>query len=274
MADHFEITGRRPRGHNVAINRKCIFQRPPRHKVADFLSGIRHASHPKQMALLANAVPRRRLQLRWIHDRLRARVGQVLFHRPMAAFARNRLRREHRRAVFIQRPRNMQRISGVAQQAFFRDRPREIRIGLILISRRKIVSPPAFVVGHRRLKQMSADIHQIPARMFARANHKIDAVFALVAAIFPALVKSRRRGMHGDGAAMRRRCPVRLVPRAPQGVRHRRARKSLYLAGMAHHAAMRARGFLHLHLFRDYFCLRFRATGFLRTRQGNPTESQ
>ena len=85
----------------------------------------------------------------------------------------------------------MQRRSRMAKNTFFGDRPREIRLNLIFISRRKIIGLTAPVVSDRRLEEMSANLYQISAGVFARANHIVNAILRFLAAIFPTLPEPR-----------------------------------------------------------------------------------
>ena len=213
MADYFEIADWRARRHNVAINRIRIFQLSPGNKVAELFSWVWNPRHSKQMALLANAVARGRLQFRWIHDRSRARIGEVLFHRAMAAFASDRLRGKYRRPILIQSARDMQRMFRNGTASILRDRAREIRIGLILIARCKIVSLPAFVICDRRL-EINVRRYRPDTRSRVRPSQSHNRRGTRsYRRHFPNSEKSRRRRMHGDRAAVRRHCPVWLAPR-------------------------------------------------------------
>src|SRR5208282_962134 len=152
VADDFEFAGVRTRSRNVDVGCENIFQRPPRPKVAKLLPWIEYPAYSQQMALFADAIPRRRRELRGIDDRPSARIAEMFFGRSMAPLASDAFRGEHRGAIPIRCTGDMQGSSRVAKKASFRDGPREIWIGQSLVSRRQIVSLPALVVSHRRLK--------------------------------------------------------------------------------------------------------------------------
>jgi hypothetical protein len=81
----------------------------------------------------------------------------------------------------------VQRGAGMAEHAFFADRASEIGIGLIFVAGREILGLAAFVIRDRRLEEVAADIYQITAGVIAEADDSVNAVFALVTAIFPTL---------------------------------------------------------------------------------------
>ncbi len=75
----------------------------------------------------------------------------------------------------------------MTKDTFIADRAREIGIGLIFVAGREIIRLAALVISNRRLKQVTADVHQISAGVISGADHPVNAVFTLVPAIFPAL---------------------------------------------------------------------------------------
>src|SRR5262249_19852256 len=113
------------------------------------------------MTLLANTVASGALQFRRIDDRSRTRIRKMPFRRDVAPLASDALDRECRGPVLIQRPRDMQRGSRVAENALFADRTREIGIRLIFIAGREIVGLATLVVRDRRLKKMPSEIDKI-----------------------------------------------------------------------------------------------------------------
>src|ERR1700722_11532608 len=102
MTDHFETTGRRAWRQGIAIDGECVFQSTPGGEITKFLSGIGDARNSEQVTLLADAVARRELELRRIHDRARAWIGEVPFYRTVATFAGDRLCGENRRPILIE----------------------------------------------------------------------------------------------------------------------------------------------------------------------------
>ena len=92
----------------------------------------------------------------------------------------------------------MQRVARMAEHAFFADGPREIGIRLIFVAGREIVGLAGLVIRDGRLEKMAADIHQISAGVISGADDPVNAVFALVAAIFPALPVAGGRRVDGD----------------------------------------------------------------------------
>src|SRR5580658_8262169 len=92
VAYHFESTSRRTRRHGIMVDGEGVFQALPRNKVAQFLARIWDASDAKQVALLADAVAGRRLELCRIDDSARARIREMFFDRAMAALTSNGFR--------------------------------------------------------------------------------------------------------------------------------------------------------------------------------------
>ena len=125
MADDFEIRRRCAGRQGVTIDVVSIFESFAGHEVRKLLAGICNPHNAEQMALLANAVTCCGLEFSRIDDGSRLRVGQVSFHRAVAAFAGNPFGCEHGIPVLIERAGDMQGRSGMAQQAFFTDRPRK-----------------------------------------------------------------------------------------------------------------------------------------------------
>ncbi len=242
MADHLEGPRRLARRRRVAINRECIFQALPWNEIAELFSGIQDASSSEEMALLANAVAGRWLELCRIDDRSGARIRKMFFDGAVASFASDRFRRKNGISILVQRASDMQRRSGVAKDASLADGSREIGIRLIFIAGRQIVSVAPCIISDGRLKEMAAEVHQITAGVSSGANHKVDAVLGAVATVFPSLPITGCGRMHGNRRAMRGHDSVRFLPGASQGMRHRRTRVSLDLGRMAEHAAARAGG--------------------------------
>jgi len=108
---------------------------------------------------------------------------------PVATIACNRFlrRRKYWRAIFVQRSGDIECVPRMAENAFFADGPREIRIRLIFETWREIVGLAALVIRDRRLEKVAADVHQITAGVIAGADDPIDMIFALVTAVFPTL---------------------------------------------------------------------------------------
>ncbi len=190
VADHLEIASGSSRRCGIVVDRECVFKRLARDKIAQLFAGIRHAARAKQVALFADAVARGRRQLCGIHDIAGAWIGKVAFCWAVAPFTGDRFRGKNRRSVGIQRPRNVKRFAGMAKQALFGDGPREIRVGSIFVARRKIVRIARFVIGDRRLKQVTVNFDQISAGMIPRADDVTDRIARLIAAIFPGLERS------------------------------------------------------------------------------------
>ena len=73
----------------------------------------------------------------------------------------------------------MKRVARMAQDTFLADGAREIGIGLVFVTGREIVGLAGFVIRHRRLEKMAADVHQISAGVIAGADDPINVVFTL-----------------------------------------------------------------------------------------------
>src|SRR5277367_847888 len=175
------------------IGREHIFRALARNEITQLLSGIGDPRDSEQMALLADAVASGWFEFRGIHDIAGARIGKMFLRRTVTAFAGDRFRSrgEYRKAVFVQRFGDVQRGPGMAEDTFIADRAREIGIGLIFVAGREIVRLAVLVISNRRLEQVTADVHQIAARVISGTDHPVNAVFTLVAAIFPTLPESR-----------------------------------------------------------------------------------
>src|ERR1700733_5808301 len=141
------------------------------------------------MALFADAVASGGLELRGINNIAGAWVGQMFGCGPVATLASNRFLRgrKYRGAIFVQRSGDMECVPRMAEDAFFADGPREIRIRLIFETWREIVGLAAPVKPDRRLEKVAADVLQITAGVIPGADDPIDMIFALVTAVFPTL---------------------------------------------------------------------------------------
>jgi len=87
---------------------------------------------------------------------------------------------------------------------------------------------------------MTGQIKQIAGCVIAGTNHVVDAVVGDVSTTLQALPIARWRGIHCDLCVGRIYCALRLLPRAPQGVRHRGPCVPLDFRRMAELAAARA----------------------------------
>ena len=89
---------------------------------------------------------------------------------------------------------------------------------------------------------MASQVEQIARGMIAGTDHVIDAVAGYVSTTLQPLPIARRRRIYRDLCIGGSNCAIRLLTRAAQRVRHRRARISLDFGSMAELAAASASG--------------------------------
>ena len=143
------------------------------------------------MTLLANAGASSRLEFRRVNNAAGAGVGKVLLRWAVAAFASDCFFGKSRRTILVQGAWDMKRCARMAKHTFFANRPSEIGVTLLLKSRGQAVCVPAPIVSHRRLEQISANVHQIAAGVVARTDNVVDTVLGSFSSILPTLPVSR-----------------------------------------------------------------------------------
>ena len=101
MADDLELLGARTVLRDVDVSGKDVLQALTRPKIAERLSWIKYSANSQQVTLFADAVASSRLQFRRIDNRARSRITEVPFSRTVTTRARDRFRRECRRAILV-----------------------------------------------------------------------------------------------------------------------------------------------------------------------------
>src|SRR5437588_5559368 len=101
------------------------------------------------MALFADAVASRRGELRGVDNRTWRRSLEMLFGRSVAALARNCLVKKDGLPIPVWSAGNVLRPARVAEHAFLANRPGEIRLLNLFVSRAQVKAPAAGIVADR-----------------------------------------------------------------------------------------------------------------------------
>jgi hypothetical protein len=101
VTDNFEFLSIGAGWRSIAVRGENLLQSLTRPKVTKILAWIQDSSHSQQVTLLADAVARSRLQLRWVDDRACPRIAEMLFRRAMTSLTGDRLSRKCRDAILV-----------------------------------------------------------------------------------------------------------------------------------------------------------------------------
>jgi hypothetical protein len=155
-----------------------LIERQARPKVFTLNARPAHAPPCDQVALLAHRVPKRRLQMRGVHDRhvsspRHSRTPNVQLSGTVAALTTDGMSLKDWRPVPVDRSRRPFESIAVTEQAVRQYRPVKVVVPC-LITRRQIPAPATGIPGDRRLEKEPITLDQVRECLPPGADHVLN----------------------------------------------------------------------------------------------------